>query len=249
VTLHVEVRGAGPTLALIHGFTQTSAAWGPFADRLAEEHRLLLVDAPGHGRSAHDDCDLVEAGRLLAEVTDGADLLGYSMGGRIALHTAVDHPASVGRLVLIGATAGIDEADERAERQRADHALADGLERDGLEAFVDRWLSGPLFATLDEVAAARAERLANRSEGLASTLRRRGAGHQDPLWDRLGEIQAPTLLVVGETDAKFRAIGERIVAGIGSGAELHVVPGAGHAAHLERPAEVAHTVLEWLRRP
>ena len=249
MTLHVESAGDGEPLVLVHGFTQSSTGGGRFGERLAARRRLLMVDAPGHGRSGHDTVDLWMAGDLLADVTDGADVLGYSMGGRIALHAAIRRPDRVGRLVLIGATAGLDGDTAREDRRRADHVLADGIERDGLPAFLDRWLSGPLFAGLDAEAAGREQRLANRPEGLAATLRHRGTGDQEPLWPRLGEITVPSLVIAGEHDDRFRAVGERLVTGLGGPAELHVVAGAGHAAHLERPHEVAHTVAEWLDRP
>ncbi len=119
--------------------------------------------------------------------------------------------ASVERLVLIGATAGIDDDDERADRRRADELLADHIEAIGVEAFIDEWLSTPLFARLTPSNDQRGDRLRNTAAGLASSLRSTGTGTQTPLWDRLGEIEAPVLVLVGEEDAKFRALGERLV--------------------------------------
>jgi 2-succinyl-6-hydroxy-2,4-cyclohexadiene-1-carboxylate synthase len=168
------------------------------------------------------------------------------MGGRMALHLALSRPDLVRSLVLVGATAGLDDGHERAERRRSDEALAAGLESAGLEAFVDGWLSGPLFARLDPAAACRDQRLANRAEGLAASLRRCGTGAQEPLWDRLGEVGVPVLVVAGECDTRFVTVGQRLVAAIGSNARLWVAPGAGHAAHLEAPAAVAGAVSGFL---
>ncbi len=233
--LHAATIGAGPRLVLVHGFTQTGRSWGRVADALAERHEVVLVDAPGHGGSSAVSADLWQGADLLAEVGGAAAYVGYSMGGRMALHLALAHPGLVERLVLVGATAGIEDEGDRAERRRADEALAERVVAEGVAAFVDRWLAGPLFASLSADAARRDERLANTAEGLADSLRRMGTGVQEDLWPRLGELAMPVLLVVGEHDAKFRAIAERMQSAIGPHAQVAVIDGAGHAAHLEQP--------------
>jgi 2-succinyl-6-hydroxy-2,4-cyclohexadiene-1-carboxylate synthase len=245
-TLHADVVGAGPRLVLVHGFTQTRRCWGPVADDLARDHELVLVDAPGHGRSAHVDADLVEGGRLVAEVGGPAVYVGYSMGGRIVLHTALERPDVVRGLVLVGATAGLESAAERAARVADDEARARRLEQVGVAAFLDEWLALPLFAGLSPAAAARAERLENTAAGLASSLRRAGTGTQWPTWDRLGGIDAPTLVVAGADDAKFVALGRRLADGIGAHATFDTVPDAGHTAHLEQPGAFLARLRPWL---
>ncbi len=237
--------GAGRhRLILAHGFTQNARCWGAFADHLADEHELTLVDAPGHGRSGHDDANLWAAADLLTEVGGRGVYVGYSMGGRTALHAALTHPDLVDGLVLIGATPGLTEAEDRAERRRADDDLAERLVEFGLPAFLDRWLALPLFAGLDDEAAARSARLTNRPDGLAASLRHCGTGSQEPLWGRLGEIEVPVLAVVGDQDHKFTAIAERMTAGLtATTAEVLVLPGT-HAVHLERPRECATAIAE-----
>jgi 2-succinyl-6-hydroxy-2,4-cyclohexadiene-1-carboxylate synthase len=244
--LHAVTEGSGSRLVLVHGFTQTHACWGPVGDDLATDHEVVRVDAPGHGGSAGIDTDLIGGARLLGEVGGPATYLGYSMGARLALHLAIASPELVRGLVLVGGTAGIEDPAERATRRRADDDLAAQLEAEGVEAFVDRWLAQPLFAGLDEAAACRAERLTNSVAGLASSLRRAGTGTQEPLWDRLGAIGAPTLVVTGEHDRKFTELGRRL-AGAVPDAALAVVPGAGHTAHLERPAAFLAALRPWLR--
>ncbi len=255
MTLHVERAGpkrpgpdAGPPLVLTHGFTQNSRCWGDFAAALAVDHRLALIDGPGHGRSHHDDADLVRSAELTAEVGGSGIYVGYSMGGRVALHAALQPATPVVGLVLIGATAGLEDATERADRRAADEALAVRLLDEGLPTFIDRWLDLPLFAGLSEEQAAKAQRLTNRPQGLAASLRNCGTGTQEPLWSSLASLSMPVLVVTGEQDDKFRAIGQRMVSAMtGSDAELASVPGT-HAVHLERPKETAALISRWISR-
>ncbi len=230
---------------MLHGFTQNSRCWGALAENLAADHRLQLVDAPGHGHSRHDDADLWAAASLIAESTQPGHVVGYSMGGRMALHLALTHPGHVSSLTLLGATPGIDDDDDRRARRSADATLAERLLDDGLDAFLDRWLSLDLFATLPPAAAHREARSTNRPEGLAASLVACGTGTQDPpLWDRLAEITVPTLLVTGADDAKFTAIAQRMAAALPSA--THQIEGGGHAIAGERPAAVADRIRSFV---
>lgn len=231
--------GAGERVVLVHGFTQTLAAMEPLAAPLRDGHAVVRVDLPGHGGSAAVRVEFAAAAGLLGEAGGPAVYLGYSLGGRLCLRLALDRPDLVRALVLIGASPGLDDPAERAARRESDDALAAELERVGLERFLDRWLAQPLFATLPPERAGRADRLANTTQGLAASLRLHGTGAQEPLWGRLAGLRPPVLLVAGAGDAKFAALAERMAAVIGSSAQVALVPGAGHAAHLERPEEVA----------
>lgn len=231
-------------VVLAHGFTQNTQCWGRFAPLLAERAEVMLVDAPGHGRSSHDDADLVTAAQLLTDVGGTGIYLGYSMGGRVALHAALARPDLVTGLVLIGATAGLDDPDDRAARRTADEALAARLETDGLASFLDRWLTNPLFAGLDDEQAAKAERLNNRVDGLAASLRRCGTGTQEPLWEHLPRLTMPVVIIAGDRDDKFRRLGERMAAAMtGTSARMLTIPGT-HAVHLEEPDQTAAAVME-----
>lgn len=174
------------------------------------------------------------------------DVLGYSLGARVALHLGLAHPSLVRRLVLISGTAGLVDADERQRRRERDDRLADELEatRD-VGAFIDRWLSAPMFATLPGVLAEQESRLANTAPGLAASLRLAGLGTQASLWGCLPTLEPSLLTVTGATDVRFVEIGRRM-AEAASGVQS-VVPGAGHAVHLEQPATVARLVSSWLR--
>lgn len=227
--------GEGPPVVLVHGFTQTARSWERIATDLVGHHRVISVDAPGHGGSADVRADLWAGAQLLAGVGGPAAYVGYSMGARLCLHLALAEPPLVRCLVLLGATAGLDDPADRVARRVADDSLAHSLEIDGLEPFLERWLGQPLFAGLSAEAAGLDARRANTVEGLASSLRLAGTGTQEPLWSRLPELDMPVLVVAGERDSKFRALGERLTDSIGSNARLATVAGAGHAAHLEAP--------------
>src|SRR6266498_3201005 len=224
---HVVDGGAGERVVLVHGFTQTLAAMEPLATRLRDRHELVRVDLPGHGGSTPPLVGFAKAAALLGEAGGAAAYLGYSLGGRLCLRLALDRPELVRALVLIGASPGLDDPVERAARQASDDALAAELERVGLERFLDRWL-------------------ANTTQGLAASLRLHGTGAQEPLWDRLATLRPPTLLITGARDQKFAGIAERMAKAIGPSATLALVPDAGHAAHLERPDEVAALVDAFL---
>ena len=234
--------GVAEKVVLLHGFTQTGRSWER-VERMAKQagHALATPDLRGHGASAAvRPVDFPHVVADVAALAEDAVLCGYSMGGRIALHTALAHPERVRRLVLISTTAGIENAAQRAERRAADEALATEIERDGIETFVARWGAQPLLAGLpaDAAQAACADRLSNEGPGLAAALRGLGPGVMEPVWDRLDQLRMPVAVLAGEHDAKFVAIAHRL-AGALPDASLVVVPGAGHALHLEAPREVA----------
>lgn len=260
--LAVRVEGAGSPVLLLHGFTGSGETLAGVARALRERHLCVSVDLPGHGRSlgAADPAawgfepTLDALGALLDALRiPAAHVLGYSLGGRLALGLAALRPARVWSAVLVGASAGIADPEARAERARADGALAQDLERDGIAPFVERWLALPLFAgqraRLGEAAwrAARAQRLANDPRGLARSLRGLGTGVQPPLHDRLRAVAAPVLLATGAGDAKFLAIARELAALLPR-ADVAVIPDAGHAAHLENPAAFAAAARAFLAR-
>jgi 2-succinyl-6-hydroxy-2,4-cyclohexadiene-1-carboxylate synthase len=246
----VEVIGVGsPRIVCVHGFTQSGRSWTPIASLFAADHEVVTVDLPGHGESGHAGADLWESARMVGSAGGAGVYLGYSMGGRVALHLALSAPELVTALVVVGATGGIDDSSERARRRDADDARAVDIERDGVDAFLTRWLAQPLFASLAPSAADVADRARNTATGLAASLRNTGTGTQDPLWDRLDALTMPVLVVAGDRDEKFTALGRRLVASIGANSTFAAVAGAGHAAHLERPEAFTAIVQRWLASP
>jgi 2-succinyl-6-hydroxy-2,4-cyclohexadiene-1-carboxylate synthase len=239
-------------LALLHGFTQTGRLWGRFGDGLADSYTLVAVDLPGHGGSDAVRADLPASGGLVADAIRGAvgdvpcGLLGYSLGARVALHVVTQSDLHVSRVVLIGATGGIEDPEARAARRRSDESLAEGLEASGdVEGFIETWLRGPLFERLGDEAD-RHERLRNSAGGLASSLRLCGTGTQEPLWDAVPTIRCPVLALAGTDDARFAEHARRLASLAPSGV-VSLVPGGGHAVHLAQPDHTGRIVAHWLR--
>lgn len=217
----------------LHGFAGTGHTWR------AVDEGFLAPDLPGHGESGNV---LPTFFTCVAHVLDDAPerftLVGYSMGGRIALHVALAAAQRVERLVLVATTAGIGDPRERAARRAADERLAAELQESTIEAFADRWVAQPLFAD-DPPEARRLQRedvLRNDPHCLAAALRGTGTGVMEPLWDRLGELAMPVTVVAGERDAKYRALAGQLAARVRGEAQEVVVPGAGHGLPREAPA-------------
>ena len=231
------------SVVLLHGFSGTRRAWDGVAAALDPERYLpLALDLPGHGQAAEWEGPITFAGcvqHVLERSPARFILCGYSLGGRVALNVALATPERVTQLVLVSCSPGIEDSAERAERRRSDHRLADELERVPFEEFIERWRTQPLFADdpphVGELA--RADQRRNRPEALAAAMRGIGTGEMEPLWGRLHELTMPVTVVVGDRDAKFRALGRRM-AGLLPDAEMAIVPG-GHSLALENPTAIA----------
>lgn len=258
IHLNAVISGEGPPLLLLHGFTGSTATWRPFL-RAWPGFRLVRVDLIGHGRSdsppdvsryrmAHAVADLLA---LLDRLSvERAAVLGYSLGGRVALHLALAAPERLTALIVESASPGIEDEGERARRRAADEELARSIEVGGIEAFVDRWQAQPLFASQARLPRTvwerqRRQRLAQRSVGLANSLRGMGAGAQEFLLPRLTALRLPALFIAGALDERYAAEARRMAITVSSG-ELCVIPEAGHAVHLEQPAAFAAAVRRFL---
>ena len=249
-------------MVVLHGFTGSAQAMSPLTERLAArlDARIICPDLIGHGRSeAPDDPELYRVEAMVDQVAAVADalgcdtfhLVGYSMGGRVALTLGCTAPSRLRSLCLIGASAGIADPDERRRRAEADRSRAERITAD-LPAFVDEWMADPLFAGQAKlgdahVRAARVQRLASNPAGLARSLTAGGTGSMAPLHDRLPACDPPTLLVVGSHDTKFCAIAEHLAAALPR-ATVTVVEDAGHAAHIEQPDTTAAAITEFINK-
>jgi 2-succinyl-6-hydroxy-2,4-cyclohexadiene-1-carboxylate synthase len=251
---YVHARGS-PTLVLLHGFAGTHRSWDAIAAAFAADHRVLAPDLPGHGATpvAAAGCTMEAAAEavdamLAAHAVENAILVGYSMGGRLALYHAITRPDRFAGLVLESAGVGLAEERERASRRSDDERLAALAVKEGIEAFVERWQRSPVLvpsraldtSTLREQ---RQIRLSCSAEGLAASLRGMGTGAMPWLGDWLAVIGPPTLFVTGEDDRKFTALAATMCAALAN-ARRAIVPRCGHNVHLEAPVEF----IELLRR-
>ena len=212
----------------LHGFAGSGRSWDRVVEALGAGWQVHAPDLPA----------------TLEGAPERFVLAGYSMGGRVALHVALAAPERVKRLVLVSTTAGIEDPAERDARRAADEALAARIEAGTIDEFVELWTAQPLFAGDPPEAVARWSEELRRNEpaALAASLREHGAGVLAPVWDRLGELRMPATVVVGERDAKYRAIGERLVSALPGAAPAVVVPRAGHGLLREAPEAVARAI-------
>jgi len=249
---NVEIEGNGQPLLLLHGLTGSVRSWDEIQPQLTELAQVIAVDLIGHGQSASPpevaryslEACAADLLTLLDELDiEQADVLGYSMGGRVALHFTLQSPERVRRLVLESASPGIEDATERQRRVQSDDQLAQRILDHGIAAFVAEWEHQPLLAPAPHVPEAdRARqhvlRLENDPQGLANSLRGMGAGQQTSLWTRLNELRMPVQLIVGALDARYRRMGQRMHKLLPR-SKLEEVPEAGHTVHVDQPRHVA----------
>lgn len=260
---HVERQGEladGVPLVLLHGFTGCAQNWRGLGGSCAGHGvATVAVDLLGHGQT----CAPVDpqwyamgaAAKGLADLLqslglDRVHLLGYSMGGRLALYMASHYPELIATLTLESASPGLAGADERATRKASDDTLAEWIEANGIPAFVDRWERVPLFESQKQLpqnvrSGLREQRLQNSAHGLANSLSGMGTGVQPSLWARLDSLAMPVQLIVGALDKKFVGINRRMHEQL-SNATLTVVADAGHTIHLEKAAEFDELIIDWL---
>jgi 2-succinyl-6-hydroxy-2,4-cyclohexadiene-1-carboxylate synthase len=247
------------TLVLLHGFTGSTESWAEHLPIFSAYYRTIAIDLLGHGRTeapadfARYDMEqsASDLADLLTTIAPGPiHLLGYSMGGRLALYFAVTYPYLVHSLVLESASPGLADPVARQERIQSDEQLANEIEAQGISAFVARWEALPLFAGQQRLPTAvqnrlRDQRLGNRPHGLANSLRGMGTGRQPALWDQLATLSMPTLLLAGELDEKFKLIARQMATYLPN-ATVAIVPDAGHTIHLEQPQAFQEQVLPFL---
>ncbi len=258
-TWQVTATGEGSPLLLLHGFAGSGETFRAWLGESVAGHRLVAPDLLGHGASDAPiaprhavERQAADLATLLARLDAApAVVLGYSFGARVALRLAIDHPASVGRLVLVSPSAGITDPEQRAARVVADARWARLLREDGMGDFVAAWETQPIFASHvslapDVRARLRRERLANHAEGLARSLEGGGQGAMAPLGGVLERIRVPALVVSGDLDPVGTTRALEVAAGI-PGTHHIRLPRAGHTPHVEDPAALATAIGPALR--
>jgi 2-succinyl-6-hydroxy-2,4-cyclohexadiene-1-carboxylate synthase len=248
---------ANPPLLLLHGFAGCKEDWDALSPALSHDSYLITVDLPGHGETgllAPEHTTPMGASALIIATLDGldiptCDLLGYSMGGRLALYLLTTYPDRFSSVILESASPGLKTPRERKKRQADDAALAERIRTDGLEAFFAFWYSQPLFADIRQ-RTNRFEKLLQRRRGntidaLIASLQYMGTGAQPSLWSHWSELPHPALLLVGEKDLKFRRIASQM-ADLSDNATMRIIEDAGHNTHLEQPEVFCRAVTEFL---
>jgi 2-succinyl-6-hydroxy-2,4-cyclohexadiene-1-carboxylate synthase len=229
----------------IPGFMQRGDAWRPVAELLPERYPSRLLDHAAHTFESRLQ-EIAEA----AAAPGGAGrptLVGYSLGGRLALRAALREPHSFAAVVTVGATAGIEEGPLRAQRAEADEKLASWIEAMPIEDIVGLWERQPLFADQSDalVESQRPGRLSQDPRSLALLLRTAGQGALDPVWNELHSLELPLLTIAGARDEGYTAAAKRM-ASVAPNARCAIVEDAGHAPQLQQPGEVARLIAEFL---
>ncbi len=255
---NIEISGAGDPLVFLHGFSGDNSTWRTVIGQLAEGFQCIAFDLLGHGASdVPDDVASFRMESVAADLIDllrqlevmNPHLLGYSMGGRLALYLGLHYATLFRSLILESASPGLAAEPARVERRRRDNELADEIEANGLAWFVQHWESLPTLATQSDglIRVQRAQRLSNSPRGLANSLRGMGTGVQPNLWGQLPNLSLPTCLIVGERDDKFRRNNQAMNEAIPL-SSLSIIPLAGHNTHLENPEMFCQTVRCYLQR-
>jgi 2-succinyl-6-hydroxy-2,4-cyclohexadiene-1-carboxylate synthase len=226
-----------PEVVFLPGFMQHADTWSPIAAAVGESYPVRLLE--------FETWTFEERLEEIEAAAAGAVVVGYSMGGRLALHAALAVPFA--GLVTLGSSAGIEDADERRRRRAADLELADWIETHSIEEVVARWEANPVFASQSPslVAAQRAGRLDHEPAALARLLRSVGQGALESIWDELATLRMPVLALAGENDGTYEAAARRIASLVPRG-RCGVVAGAGHAAHLEAPDATRDAILAFV---
>lgn len=263
VCYHVEVCGEGTPLLLLHGFTGDSSTWTPFCGTWGKQAKLIIPDLIGHGKTETTaDVDITRysieaAANDLLQIlekngVEKVDLLGYSMGGRLALTFAILFPEKVNRLILESASPGLSSETEREERRMKDRELAYFIKDNGISKFVDYWERIPLFETMMNLPAAvkdsiRQQRLSQSEKGLANSLIGMGTGSQPSWWEKLSNLENKVLLLTGEKDEKFCRIAEKMQKEL-KNSTWTIINNSGHAIHVEEKEKFGTIVSEFLTK-
>lgn len=259
IIYNVDVSGSGEPLLLLHGFTGDHTTWNVAKAFLEEKYQIFSIDLLGHGLTEIpiniERYEIRKAARDIASILkeneiEKVHLLGYSMGGRLALTFAILYPEMIQTLILESASPGLKTSIEREKRQEQDRKLAEKIVAEGIESFVSYWENIPLFSSQKTLAlevqkAIRQQRLNNSPLGLSNSLLGMGTGVQPSWWESLTQLDMPVLLVTGALDVKFCKIAEEMKLRLQN--SRHVIfDRCGHAIHVEEPEKFATIVGEFL---
>ncbi len=259
VHYHVEVLGKGEPLLFLHGFTGDTSTWEEITQQLTEHYQCILIDIIGHGKTEsperYERYMIEQVADDIKNILDQLNIskvsiIGYSMGGRLGLTFALLYPELIHRLILESSTPGLANEEKRKERREADSKLADSIEKNGVEAFINYWENISLFSTqkklpLEKRRAIRQQRLSQNPTGLSNSLRGMGTGSQPSWWHRIGDISFPFMMIVGGKDIKFCQIADSMKE-LNQNLVIKTIDSAGHANHVEEPRKFGKIIREFL---
>ncbi len=252
-----------PPLLLLHGFLGSHQDFSAILPTLSQHFYCILPDLPGHGYTLTSgrDYNFLFMAQVISDFVDALNLreiylLGYSLGGRIALYLSCYFPGRYIRTIIESASPGLKTENEKWDRRVRDHELAYQLHTTPLANFLTQWYNNPLFASLKDhpgtYAAMYQRRLINNAMNLGDVLRSCGLGCQPSLWETLLKLDTSPLnpvnsirLFAGELDPKFVAINQEMIACCPKTASLKIFDACGHNIHLEAPNAYAQAVIGW----
>ena len=244
-----------PVILFLHGFMGSCKDFEEVTNLLTEDFCCLLIDLPGHGKT-EVKCDLdyqmpevaIAIVALLKQLTiERCFLVGYSMGGRLALYLAVFFPQYFDKAILESASPGLEKKIDRNNRIKQDLQIANRLNKD-FNLFLQQWYANPLFSSFvkhPNYQQAIAARLQNNPNSLSKSLKYMGLGTQPSLWKYLESIQLPILLIVGKLDTKFVAINQRI-SSLSPQFQIEIVENTDHNVHFGRSSNFTRLVKVFL---
>ena len=261
VELFSEIDSKKENLFFLHGFTGSANDWKKTSQLIDNRFNKIAVDLIGHGKSdSPKEIDKYSASSINSQLLyiinqfakEKVILLGYSMGGRAALSFAINHPDRIKGLILESTSAGIEDPAEREERIISDEELAEFIEANSIENFIDHWMNLEIFGTQKRFSnellqKLRTEKLQNSSFGLANSLRGFGTGRMPYLGNKLSSLNFPVLLITGELDSKFTQINKELVKKFPS-VNHQIIQNAGHNVHLEETVKITDTVNRFLNQ-
>lgn len=259
VYYHVKVYGQGDPLLMLHGFTGDITTWNSFQPKLSNQFQLILIDILGHGKTDSPiDENRYQIERVAEDIKEiliqlsvnRINIIGYSMGGRLALTFATNFPYMVNKLILESSTPGLKTEVERSDRREKDYLLATQLLEEGVESFVKYWTNIPLFQTQKKLDPSTQEvikkqRLSNNPIGLANSLKGMGTGSMPSLWNQLQYLNVPVLIITGSLDEKFCRIADEMKKLLPN-VKHETVLNVGHAIHVEDSQKFGTIIKEFL---
>jgi 2-succinyl-6-hydroxy-2,4-cyclohexadiene-1-carboxylate synthase len=264
IQLNIETiinnESSGNSAFFLHGFTGCAMDWAPVVSSLNKKYNYYLVDLVGHGKSDSPkesyyyfiDSIVSQLKELILSLSNSKIVLaGYSMGGRMALNFAMQNASLLKGLILESTTWGISEENLRRERILQDEKLAEFVDNNPIDKFIDYWMNIDLFNTQrrfsnEMLSQIRGRKLENNKEGIANTLRYSGTGRMNPLYNSIKDIPLKTLLITGELDSKYTDINVEMVK-LFTNANHKIIKNAGHNTHLEEPQKFIDEINKFLR--